>query len=244
MKTLETLIRAILILLVSVPVALAGILLLFLPLKVRWMIIKPINWFWCVSLNFLLGVDVTYEGVEKIPSDYRRGYLVISNHQGMSDIPLLGTKLILPFLMKKEVLKIPFIGIGAAAYGCIPFDRKSQEARQKAAQKVLSQIENDISTITFPEGTRSKDGTLRDKIHPALIKKAWTRGLKVLPCAIIGAHRALDYSGKIPLICPHTPITVKFLEPLNPKEFESEETYAAEAWSRIERAVQETSHPN
>ena len=122
---------------------------------------------WCiVSALWVLGSPIRYRGrdVRKhLPVD--KPLILVSNHQSMFDIPAIGWFLRRhhpKYIAKVSLAKgIPSISFNIRHGGSIYIDRKD---RGKALQKIdhftdyLNQY-NRSGTI-FPEGTRSKDGSL------------------------------------------------------------------------------------
>ena len=91
---------------------------------------------WARTLAFLTPIKVTVEGEENaIP---HHSYIVASNHQSMYDILVIygWLKLDLKWVIKKELRKVPAIGIGCEKAGHIFVDRKNP----KQAAKALSLI--------------------------------------------------------------------------------------------------------
>ncbi|NTU52172.1 MAG: 1-acyl-sn-glycerol-3-phosphate acyltransferase [Chlorobiaceae bacterium] len=135
----------------------------------------------------LLGITIEIEGEE----NYRRDltYLVVSNHAGMADIPLiLGTiKLNLRFVAKEELGKIPVFGWALKTGGYVLIKRgQSREALQSMLQAVTT-LKKGPSIHIFPEGTRSQTGAILPFKRGAFII-AQKAGVPVLPVTIIGSH--------------------------------------------------------
>jgi len=108
------------------------------------------------NLIRLCGATVHVRGMEHLGAG---PYMFTPNHQSHFDIPmLLGY---LPgnnrFAAKKELFGEPVLGAVLRTMGMIPIDR----ANPLEAIHMLNQLNTDgYSTIIFPEGTRSRDGSL------------------------------------------------------------------------------------
>jgi 1-acyl-sn-glycerol-3-phosphate acyltransferase len=89
----------------------------------------------------------------------------------------------LTFVVKRELLRIPFFGWGLASMDPIAIDRK---AGRRAIVEIVKQgkerLSKGIWIVIYPEGTRSKPGTKeRYKLGGALL--AEKSGYKVVPVA-------------------------------------------------------------
>lgn len=129
-----------------------------------------------------LGTLFKFKGEKKLPTD--KPIIFVSNHQSMYDIPPLIWKLRRhhpKFVSKIELGSgIPSISYNLKHGGSVLIDRKKPEEAIKLLKEFGEYIsENNYSCIIFPEGTRSKDGTMK----PFKIK-----GLKTIMEAIPSAY--------------------------------------------------------
>src|SRR5262249_55004631 len=109
------------------------------------------------NLCRLLGVRVTIRGGELAESD--GPYVFTPNHQAHIDIAaLLGY---LPgnnrFAAKKELFDDPMLGAVLRTFGMLPVDRDDP---MKSIDVLNRAVAEGNSIIIFPEGTRSRDGSL------------------------------------------------------------------------------------
>src|SRR5438445_5246387 len=118
---------------------------------------------WCAGvlwgLNAIARLDYEVRGT--LPP---RGSLVASKHMSMWDTVALFYLLGDPvFVLKRELLRVPFYGWYAQRVGMIAIDRSAAgaalRAMTKAARRALSL---GLSIIVFPEGTRKKTGAPPD----------------------------------------------------------------------------------
>jgi 1-acyl-sn-glycerol-3-phosphate acyltransferase len=106
------------------------------------------------------GTPVLVEGRERIPSG---PVVYASNHSSMFDIWALAAELpgSIRFVAKQELAGIPLLGRAMLAAGHVTIDRtnrpRAMEAYARAAQRIR---ELGVSTVVFPEGTRSRTGEL------------------------------------------------------------------------------------
>ncbi|SMO42016.1 lysophospholipid acyltransferase family protein [Melghirimyces algeriensis] len=126
------------------------------------------------------------EGVKHIPS---QGPVVICcNHINNLDPPIVGAAANRPvrFMAKEELFKVPVLSFLLRRFGAFPVKRGSTDKRAlKSALEVLKQGE---VLGVFPEGTRSRDGSL-GKAHNGASFIALKGKAKVVPAAVIGPYR-------------------------------------------------------
>lgn len=174
--------------------------------------------------------------VERSPAiEPRTGYAIISNHQSMFDIVLIGGLLFTNFpkyVAKKELGRgLPSISLNLRRGGNALIDRKDREqAVRVITEMARTAQERNVSVAIFPEGTRSRDGRLqkfRRAGSRALLEGA--DQLPVVPVAVDGAWKLLAHNLKpVPF---GTTVRVRFGEPI-PREPGDAATVAkqAEAW--------------
>jgi 1-acyl-sn-glycerol-3-phosphate acyltransferase len=133
---------------------------------------------------------VTVEGRENL--DPRRSYVIVSNHQSHYDIFVLYGWLGTDFrwVMKKELRSVPGLGVACARLGHIYIDRSNRQAAMAAIDDAKRSLRPGTSVLFFPEGTRSRDGSLcafkKGAFHMAI-----DLGLPILPVTILGTRRIL-----------------------------------------------------
>lgn len=145
---------------------------------------------WARLLARLTPVTITVEGAEHARPD--QSYVVVANHQSQYDILVLygWLDLDLKWVMKKELRKVPAIGIGCEKVGHIFVDRKRPTAARQAIADALDWLGDGVGILFFAEGTRSLDGKLLPFKKGAFIT-AIEQGLPVLPVTIIGTRDIL-----------------------------------------------------
>jgi 1-acyl-sn-glycerol-3-phosphate acyltransferase len=134
-------------------------------------------------------VTLHVEGLDHV--DPQKRYVVMANHLSMFDIPLLFYVLPLHgrFLSKKEVFKIPLVGQAMRTIGIIEINRQAGgSSRQAINEGVRIAAERGYSLLIFPEGTRSRDGTLLP-FKKGAARIAIDTQLPVLPVVIEGSDR-------------------------------------------------------
>jgi 1-acyl-sn-glycerol-3-phosphate acyltransferase len=188
------------------------------------------------TLVALLAISGTRVRVDRSPLiDHHRGYALISNHQSLFDIPLIGSLLSRSYpkyVAKKELGRwIPSISFNLRRGGNALIDRKERLGSIRAITAMARTAqERDVSVVIFPEGSRSRDGRLR-KFRPSGTAALLTSAdeLPVVPVAIDGSWRLLLHNlFPVPF---GTTIRVKLGDPIaRIKGDAAAITAAAEAW--------------
>jgi 1-acyl-sn-glycerol-3-phosphate acyltransferase len=148
------------------------------------------------TLVALFRISGTRVEVERSPLIERnRGYALVSNHQSLFDVVVLGGLLSTnypKYVAKKSLGRwIPSISFNLRRGGNALIDRDDRIGSVRAiARMARTAQERDVSVVIFPEGTRSRDGALR-QFHQAgtqtLLRSA--DKLAVVPVAIDGSWR-------------------------------------------------------
>lgn len=97
-----------------------------------------------------------------------------------------------------------------------PIDRDKSGRHQGVSRRL---IDEKISILVFPEGTRTRSGNL-GKFHTGLARIALDTNVKILPIAISGAFQAWPYSSKR-WHKGKPPVEVNFLPMIKPKDNET-----------------------
>lgn len=145
---------------------------------------------WCNSvlnwLRFTCGVRYEVVGSENLPSETA---VFLANHQSSWET-ILFYGLIFPnsFILKKELLRIPFWGWSMWLQDPIAIDRsKPREAVKSLLTQGVDRIKNGKSVIVFPEGSRSPAGLIK-RFSRGGAKLAVAAGVPIIPIS----HNAGD----------------------------------------------------
>ena len=129
------------------------------------------------------------EGLDRI--DPSRPYVFVANHSSFTDVFLVVR---LPWemkwLAKKSIFSIPLLGWQLRAAGDVPIVRGDKASAREAMAKMRRHLENGVSVILFPEGTRSPDGSLGE-FRDGAFRLAIEAGVEIAPLAIVGATAGL-----------------------------------------------------
>ena len=135
-----------------------------------------------VSIFFHIKYKINIINEENIP-DMKGGYIIACNHQSYADPPLMAAiiKGKFSFMAKEELFKNPVFAWLIRRCGAFPVSRGSGD--DTPINTALEVIKKGRIFVIFPEGTRSKDGTIgRVKSGIALI--ASEANAPVLPVCV------------------------------------------------------------
>jgi len=207
---------------------------------------RPFEWVmaglqWTLLKVFLLsGVHYRVEGSEHI--EPHRGYLIISNHQSMLDIPMFGGILVRNFpkyIAKRELGRgIPAVSLNLKHGGNALIDRGDRSQALGEIRRVAQEAsERGTAVVIFPEGTRSRDGELgRFRTAGAASMLDAAPDLPVVPVAIDGSWKV--YRDNMLPVPWGTDVRVRFGEPI-PREGRRSSEVIAEARRWIEATLAE-----
>jgi 1-acyl-sn-glycerol-3-phosphate acyltransferase len=129
--------------------------------------------------------------IDEVHPDARRPCLFVSNHRSMADVYLLAT---LPwemkFLSKRSVFKIPVLGWEMKVAGDIAIERGDRGSARKAIEQMRKRLLDGSSVVVFPEGTRSRDGSV-GPFREGAFRLAIDLGVDIVPLAVSGTETAL-----------------------------------------------------
>ena len=196
---------------------------------------------WTFIMLFLLrnlcGIRYNILGAENIP---QTPSIILSKHQSAWET-LAFQKIFPPqvWVLKKELLRIPFFGWGLAMTSPIAIDRKSgKKALEQIVEQGRDRLQQGFWIVVFPEGTRIAPGQ-RGKYR---IGGAWLATHTNVPVIPV-AHNAGEFWGRNSFIKSPGTITVSIGKPIDPTGMEASELNAqVEAW--IESEMQQISNQN
>jgi 1-acyl-sn-glycerol-3-phosphate acyltransferase len=142
-----------------------ALLLLFGPpaISIAWLRRKPdlvYPWAKFGARNWLRlsGVKVQVRGAELL--DPSSTYVFISNHRSYLDTATMfyysGRRIGL--LAKRELLKVPILGVGMGFVNVLAIDRSNRERALETTKVATDRIRSGISYAVFAEGTRARPG--------------------------------------------------------------------------------------
>lgn len=145
---------------------------------------------WARMLLWLSGIRVDVIGRENVLVG--RPQIFMANHQSDFDILIVLAHIPGQFrwIAKKELFKIPIFGRAMKNAGYIEIDRQNHKNALKSLEEAAGKIREGKSVVTFPEGTRSRDRTIKP-FKQGLFHLAIQAGVPIVPISIIGAHEIM-----------------------------------------------------
>jgi 1-acyl-sn-glycerol-3-phosphate acyltransferase len=181
----------------------------------------------------LIGVKVDVRGLEHLEAG--RNYIFMSNHVSNLDPPVLIPSIPgrCSVLVKKEVFRIPILGLAMRMADLVPVDRRHRESAIESVRAAVEVMRHHIHMVIFVEGTRSWDGRLlpfkKGPFHLAM-----EVGAPVVPVTILGTYECWP-KGKF-VVRPGT-ATVVFHPPIDPAGFSDREELMATVRETIAGAL-------
>lgn len=178
---------------------------------------------WSGSLVKSAGIKISMKGTENIQMN--KSCIYVSNHSSYMDIPVLinAIKTDLALIYKKELEKIPFFGPGMRRSPHVAIVRLHPKKAMRSIDEALDKLQDGVSILVFPEGTRSETGELQDFKRGAFML-ASRSGRPIIPVSVKGTNRSMPkgsmLAGKSDVhIEVHKPITdYKIEKPTDEKE--------------------------
>ena len=149
---------------------------------------------WAEFLLIISGIKVVSEKRINIPAT---SFVIVSNHQGYFDIPvLIKTLPVTPaFIAKIELKKIPLLNLWMEALDCLFINRSdSIGSRRKIMQRLQEKNSNPL--LLFPEGTRSRSSSLLP-FRTGGLKMVYENGTNVLPVKIRNTWKCWEAGNRI-----------------------------------------------
>jgi len=131
----------------------------------------------------LSGVRVRVKGLELL--DPKQTYVFVSNHRSYLDTAamFIYTGRRIGLLAKKELLKVPVLGVGMGFVNVMAIDRSNRESAIRTTEAAAQRIKSGVSFAVFVEGTRAKPGELLP-FKKGAFYMARQAGVPVVPVAI------------------------------------------------------------
>lgn len=190
MAFLRSLLFAVILVVITPPYALFSFLTFPLAPRTRYRIITSwshiVLWF----VWHLLGIRYKVIGAENIPAGPA---VILAKHQSAWETMALQQVFPpLSFVLKRELLKIPFFGWGLAQMPMIAIDRNAgKDALTQVVEQGRMRLAEGFWVVVFPEGTRVAPGTSR-RYKPGGAWLAQHAGVPVVPVA----HNAGEFWGR------------------------------------------------
>jgi len=169
---------------------LIGIVLMLITWNGQWVHYFEGRYLFCPPILFVARVKLKVTGLENL--DIHKPCIYVSNHVSHLDVVAIARSIPLGlfYIGKKELKKVPILGQYMYLIGHIFIDRKNREKAMQSMRKAASLINKGKNVITFPEGTRTRDGkTAIFKRGTFIIAKEGS--IDIQPLAVVNAEKIL-----------------------------------------------------
>lgn len=179
------------------------------------------------------GWRVEVVGREKILPG--KAYVLAANHSSFADV-ILCFRLMRQFkwVSKNTVFWVPAVGWNMYLCRYVPLVRGNEESVKRMMDTCRAWLRRGMSVMMFPEGTRSKDGSVGTFKHGAFTL-ALDTGVPVVPIAIHGAAKLLPKHGGA--VAPSGELRLEVLDPVPPDGFADPMAYGEAVRRRIRTAL-------
>ena len=197
----------------------ASMVLFIFPLKphTRYRIASGLAYSTMWLLRVICGIRMEVRGAENIP---QQPCIVMCKHQSAWETFSLQT--VFPpqvWVLKRELLWLPFFGWGLALTSPIAIDRsKGKQAMRQLLEQGKDRLARGFCVVIFPEGTRMPYGVRgKYKIGGALLGES--AGAPVVPVA----HNAGKFWGRNAFLKHPGTIVMSIGQPIDPKGLKADE---------------------
>ncbi len=117
--------------------------------------------------------------------------ILMANHQSYTDIPVLSF-LPVPFkwMADEELFRIPLLGWAMRLTGDVPVRRGDPKQGREALERAKRWLDQGISMLVFPEGTRSHTGAM-GRYQTGGFRLAAETGRPIIPIVLVGTRQFL-----------------------------------------------------
>jgi 1-acyl-sn-glycerol-3-phosphate acyltransferase len=167
-----------------------GMLLMLITWNGQWVHYFEGRYLFCPPILFIARVKLKVTGIENLNT--KKPSIYVSNHVSHLDVVAIAKAIPLGlfYIGKKELKKVPILGQYMYLIGHIFIDRKNREKAMSSMRKAAELINRGKSVITFPEGTRTRDGkTAIFKRGTFIIAKEGA--IDIQPIAVVNAENIL-----------------------------------------------------
>jgi 1-acyl-sn-glycerol-3-phosphate acyltransferase len=177
----------------------------------RWMVIQGI-----VLTKMSPFWKVIVDGREKI--DQKQAYIIIPNHQSLLDIVFFNMlRHRLRWVSKNEIFRVPLVGWEMKMVKYIELIRGNKASVIKMMEKCVESLQDGISVVIFPEGTRSLTGAI-GKFKTGAFQLAVKTDKPLLPVLIDGTGEIMPKKGGI-IFRNRRIVRLRVLDPIFPGQF-------------------------
>lgn len=149
---------------------------------------------WAPGLLHGAGARLQVEGLAGV--DWTQPLVLVANHQSIIDVCAVFRAVPTPlrFVLKQEMARVPFVGWYARRMGMVFIERGSARSSPQRLRDAVALVRDGAQLCAFPEGTRSRDGSV-GPFKGGALQVAIAAGVPVVPVAISGSGAVLPAAG-------------------------------------------------
>ncbi|MFT5448359.1 MAG: 1-acyl-sn-glycerol-3-phosphate acyltransferase [Gammaproteobacteria bacterium] len=203
MLRIRCIVFAVAVALLTVVWAVVSLLAVVLPHRARYSVISRWNVMTRWLLKSVIGLDYRIEGSHNIPDT---PCIVFCKHESAWETIILPIHFApQTWVLKRELLWLPFFGWGLALLAPIAINRNARtNALQQVIEKGADRLARNMWVVIFPEGTRVAPGA-RKRYKRGGASLAAATGTPVLPIALNsgdfwGRNSFIKYPGTIDMV--------------------------------------------
>lgn len=173
---------------------------LVLPKGLSWRVVPGLVRGWGYLMLAVCCCRLEFSAEARAALDVRAGRVITANHSSSLDLfvgaafmPEAGVP-----IAKREMLWVPFIGLGLWAIGSVFLDRGDPERSHASLNEAAARVKRDqLQVVIAPEGTRSQDGSL-GRFKLGAFHLARQAEIPILPLVLHGCARLWPRNQRAP----------------------------------------------
>lgn len=191
---------------------------------------------WARIWSAMVGIHYEVHGREHI--EPQKPYIYIFNHRSFIDAPVIPMAIHqeVRAIGKKELSKIPLFGFIVSRVA-VWVDRQNSESRKASVEKLLQILNQGISVVVAPEGTRNDTNQTLLPFQKGAFRISVETGVPILPMAVIGADHIMRRGS---MRMRPGKVRVYFSAPIEPKPYQANndfESLAEKCYNRLESMI-------
>jgi 1-acyl-sn-glycerol-3-phosphate acyltransferase len=145
--------------------------------------------------TILIGMGFWYKIEREQELEEGKSYMLLANHQSMTDIMLMLAITRNPFVFvgKKELVKIPLFGFFYKRT-CILVDRGSTKSRGDVFERAQKRLNQGLSICIFPEGGVPAESIVLDEFKDGAFRLALEHQIPIVPMVFFDNKKRFSFT--------------------------------------------------
>uniref|UniRef100_A0A7R9ZJ14 Phospholipid/glycerol acyltransferase domain-containing protein n=1 Tax=Pseudictyota dubia TaxID=2749911 RepID=A0A7R9ZJ14_9STRA len=171
--------------------------------------------------------------------------MLCANHVSWMDIPFVAVAIgwrNYKIIAKQELLKVPILSKSLRTSKHVILDRTNRRSQMETFKRGVGYLKAGVNLVTFPEGTRSRDGKM-GSFKMGAFKMAQREGAPIVPLSIRYAHKVQPIEYVWPVRRSRSiPASIHIGKPIY-SEGKSDDEVMKEVWDAIALGLPESQKP-